>query len=268
MRLSRRRGQVTHVLLTRSPLIHTHQKGKRFTVRLACVKHAASVRPEPGSNSPNKTNKTPTNPKTRANQSKASTKPRKPDQGPTQPPQQEPGKPKTNSPKKPHTTKQAMHSPPEPNDIKNMTHYRVLKQHTQPALIRTPKVRTCSGEQPRYLRILAHLMSTRSALPSITSRVVLAAESLPEGLTEGASRPAAGCTLGRFAPWASNQNTSLSVQEALKHAGGRPAPLFVVVQDALGCITGREFLASTPARRTYAPPWPRRRRPGCRRRRG
>ena len=26
MRLSRRRGQVTHVLLTRSPLIHTHQK--------------------------------------------------------------------------------------------------------------------------------------------------------------------------------------------------------------------------------------------------
>ena len=85
MRLSRRRGQVTHVLLTRSPLIHTHQKGKRFTVRLACVKHAASVRPEPGSNSPNKTNKTPTNPKTRANQSKASTKPRKPDQSPTQP---------------------------------------------------------------------------------------------------------------------------------------------------------------------------------------
>jgi hypothetical protein len=37
------------VLLTRSPLIH-QQAG--FIVRLACVKHAASVHPEPGSNSP------------------------------------------------------------------------------------------------------------------------------------------------------------------------------------------------------------------------
>jgi hypothetical protein len=37
------------VLLTRSPLIPTR---RWFTVRLACVKHAASVRPEPGSNSP------------------------------------------------------------------------------------------------------------------------------------------------------------------------------------------------------------------------
>lgn len=44
-------GQVTHVLLTRSPLIRTVQ-APFVTVRLACVKHAASVRPEPGSNSP------------------------------------------------------------------------------------------------------------------------------------------------------------------------------------------------------------------------
>lgn len=44
-------GQVTHVLLTRSPLI-TPKQAPRITVRLACVKHAASVRPEPGSNSP------------------------------------------------------------------------------------------------------------------------------------------------------------------------------------------------------------------------
>src|SRR5690348_1666914 len=42
-------GQVAHVLLTRSPLVYP-QAG--LTVRLACVKHAASVRPEPGSNSP------------------------------------------------------------------------------------------------------------------------------------------------------------------------------------------------------------------------
>src|SRR3954465_7352223 len=46
--LSQSQGQVAHVLLTRSPLIPP----KGFTVRLACVKHAASVRPEPGSNSP------------------------------------------------------------------------------------------------------------------------------------------------------------------------------------------------------------------------
>jgi hypothetical protein len=39
------------VLLTRSPLEHPR---KGLSVRLACVKHAASVRPEPGSNSPNK----------------------------------------------------------------------------------------------------------------------------------------------------------------------------------------------------------------------
>src|SRR6185312_4630206 len=50
--LSQSEGQVTHVLLTRSPLVYP-QRGP--TARLACVKHAASVRPEPGSNSPTKT---------------------------------------------------------------------------------------------------------------------------------------------------------------------------------------------------------------------
>src|SRR5690606_31764394 len=45
-------GQVTHVLLTRSPLVYPR---RGLTARLACVKHAASVRPEPGSNSPTKT---------------------------------------------------------------------------------------------------------------------------------------------------------------------------------------------------------------------
>ena len=43
-------GQVTHVLLTRSPLIHPLQ-AEDFIVRLACIRHTASVRPEPGSNS-------------------------------------------------------------------------------------------------------------------------------------------------------------------------------------------------------------------------
>src|SRR3954470_12612146 len=58
--LSRSEGQITHVLLTRSPLVYPR---KGLTARLACVKHAASVRPEPGSNSPLKNNTTPTPPK-------------------------------------------------------------------------------------------------------------------------------------------------------------------------------------------------------------
>ena len=44
--LSPAQGQVTYVLLTRSPLIF-----RRRFVRLACIRHAASVHPEPGSNS-------------------------------------------------------------------------------------------------------------------------------------------------------------------------------------------------------------------------
>ena len=48
-RLSPSRGQVIHVLLTRSPL-YSRPEG-RFRVRLACVRRAASVDSEPGSNS-------------------------------------------------------------------------------------------------------------------------------------------------------------------------------------------------------------------------
>jgi hypothetical protein len=43
-------GFVTHVLLTRLPL-----SARGRTVRLACLIHAASVHPEPGSNSQSKT---------------------------------------------------------------------------------------------------------------------------------------------------------------------------------------------------------------------
>jgi hypothetical protein len=49
--LSQSQGQVTHVLLTRSPLEYPR---RGLSARLACVKHAASVRPEPGSNSPSR----------------------------------------------------------------------------------------------------------------------------------------------------------------------------------------------------------------------
>ena len=43
-------GQIIHVLLTRAPL-YSDPEGP-FLVRLACVRHAASVCSEPGSNSP------------------------------------------------------------------------------------------------------------------------------------------------------------------------------------------------------------------------
>ena len=46
--LSPSERQVAHVLLTRPPLLREQAP---FTVRLACVRRAASVRPEPGSNS-------------------------------------------------------------------------------------------------------------------------------------------------------------------------------------------------------------------------
>src|SRR5690606_22858901 len=46
--LSPASGQVTHVLLTRPP----RSAAEAAPVRLACIRHAASVVPEPGSNSP------------------------------------------------------------------------------------------------------------------------------------------------------------------------------------------------------------------------
>ena len=47
--LSRSYGQVAYVLLTRPPLTLSR---RTRSARLACIRHAASVRPEPGSNSP------------------------------------------------------------------------------------------------------------------------------------------------------------------------------------------------------------------------
>ena len=46
-RVSPTRGQVAHAFLSRPPL-----GGRSHPVRLACFRHAASVYPEPGSNSP------------------------------------------------------------------------------------------------------------------------------------------------------------------------------------------------------------------------
>ncbi len=54
--LSQTPRQVTHVLLTRSPLeagnLSPKTSKRLLPVRLAFIRHAASVRPEPGSNSP------------------------------------------------------------------------------------------------------------------------------------------------------------------------------------------------------------------------
>ncbi len=53
-KLSPCHGQVTYVLLTRPPLSLSCFDRSRCSLsfaRLACVRHAASVRPEPGSNS-------------------------------------------------------------------------------------------------------------------------------------------------------------------------------------------------------------------------
>ena len=51
--LSPSERQVAYALLTRLPLGPLIQQAdQKNPVRLACVKHAASVRPEPGSNSP------------------------------------------------------------------------------------------------------------------------------------------------------------------------------------------------------------------------
>jgi hypothetical protein len=44
-------GQIAHVLRTRAPCAHPLYCYRKLRTRLACVKHAASVRSEPGSNS-------------------------------------------------------------------------------------------------------------------------------------------------------------------------------------------------------------------------
>ena len=95
------------MLLTRSPLIQPN-KSQVFSVRLACVKHAASVRPEPGSNSPNKTVKT---------------------ISPENPPQK---RGKQSQPKKYSKTKNR-------HKNKKQTHYRVHKQHPHTPQPNPPK---------------------------------------------------------------------------------------------------------------------------------
>ena len=167
MRLSRRRGQVTHVLLTRSPLIHTHHKGRRFTVRLACVKHAASVRPEPGSNSPNKTNKNPNQPHTTSTEPARATVRKSPENQTTWPhptPTTEARQTKTKQAPKNHTKRAA---PQDPWHKKHDT--LSSSQTTHPARShRSLTASTRPGEQLRYCRGPTVPTSSRRPLPSIT----------------------------------------------------------------------------------------------------
>ena len=134
MRLSRRRGQVTHVLLTRSPLIQDPQKQAPSPFDLHVLSTpTAFVLSQDQTLQTKPTKPVPNQPQTASQNPIVSTTVQKTRPGPTQPPQQrEPGKPKQNKPQKPHTTK-TMRSP-QGHGIKNMTHYRVLKQHTQPEL--------------------------------------------------------------------------------------------------------------------------------------
>ena len=173
MRLSRRRGQVTHVLLTRSPLIQ-NQQADPFTVRLACVKHAASVRPEPGSNSPNKTNKTRPQPTTNKQPARTHSQYNSPENqtrpNPT-PQQRGPGKPKQN--KTPKTTHNQNHAqPPGPWHKKHDTLSSSQTTHpagTQSSLLTQLR----SGEQLRYSRTFVGSTSTSGALFPVTPIDVL-----------------------------------------------------------------------------------------------
>ena len=173
MRLSRRRGQVTHVLLTRSPLIQ-NQQADPFTVRLACVKHAASVRPEPGSNSPNKTNKiqAPTNHKQAASQNPQSVQQsRKPDQAQPNPTTKRARQTKTKqTPKTTHNKNHAQ--PPGPWHKKHDTLSSSQTTHpagTQSSLLTQLR----SGEQLRYSRTFVGSTSTSGALFPVTPIDVL-----------------------------------------------------------------------------------------------
>ena len=111
MRLSRRRGQVTHVLLTRSPLIQNQQKPvpSPFDLHVLSTPPAfvlsqdqtlqtkPTKKPQPTTNSQPEPTVSTTVQKTRP--------------GPTQPPQQRgPGKPKQN--KAPTTTHNQNHAQP------------------------------------------------------------------------------------------------------------------------------------------------------------
>ena len=156
MRLSRRRGQVTHVLLTRSPLIQNQQKPVPSPFDLHVLSTPpAFVLSQDQTLQTKPTKQAPTNHKQPARTQSQYKQPRKPDQGSTQPPtttaRSQANQNKT-SPKN-HTQQTKAHhaQPPGPNGIKNITHYRVLKQHTHKKNPQTKPARALSSKHQRSL---------------------------------------------------------------------------------------------------------------------
>ena len=121
MRLSRRRGQVTHVLLTRSPLITPNPKtrGSPFDLHVLSTPPAFVLSQDQTLQTKQKSEK----------QSPGPTR--------THPNRQAQAKPKQNKAHQPNPNRPSQRTH---YGIKNMTHYRVLKQHTHqnpsPSLLR------------------------------------------------------------------------------------------------------------------------------------
>ena len=122
------------MLLTRSPLIQDPQKQVPSPFDLHVLSTPpAFVLSQDQTLQTKPTKQAPTNHKHSQPEPKVSTTVQKTRPGPTQPQNKEgPGKPKQNNPKN-HTQPKITRSP-QGHGIKNMTHYRVLKQHTQPQL--------------------------------------------------------------------------------------------------------------------------------------
>ena len=157
------------MLLTRSPLIQ-NQQADPFTVRLACVKHAASVRPEPGSNSPNKTNKiqAPTNHKQPARTQRQYNSPETQTRPNPTPTTKEMRTRQTKTKQAPKTTHNQNHAqPPGPWHKKHDT--LSSSQTTHPAGNQSsPWTQLRSGEQLRYSRTFVGSTSTSEVLFPVT----------------------------------------------------------------------------------------------------
>ena len=178
--LSQSEGQITHVLLTRSPLEYPR---KGLSARLACVKHAASVRPEPGSNSPSKNkHPTPTTPK-----GTTSTRKREPHPLTKNKPQQKcqnslPKKPST--PKQPTTQKQ-MTNHPDANGAKQ-TNSSTIKHTVEFSKIRrtrssSAEADSVAGQPAKTYRALGEASNATPGASGVATRFPLQLTFWPGG---------------------------------------------------------------------------------------
>ena len=173
MRLSRRRGQVTHVLLTRSPLIHTHQKegASPFDLHVLSTPPAfvlsqdQTLQTKPTKTSPNQ-------PQTIVSQNpKSVQQSRKPDQAQPNPHNKKMRTRQTKTKQTPKTTHKHA-QPPGPWHKKHDTLSSSQTTHpagTQSSLLTQLR----SGEQLRYSRTFVGSTSTSEALFPVTPIDVL-----------------------------------------------------------------------------------------------